>query len=145
MTSNPEASARTAADQGSALGAHYALTEDSPRWHLTFAVESMDVRRWGDARAALERARESIAANSPDAVEAAFVAVRLAMAEVNLQAATAEVLGLVERMDPLDPVWNRRVRKIISEAPAVAPTAMRTGLLDLLPPMPRSPSRAQRE
>jgi hypothetical protein len=136
MTSIPETGGRTPTDQRSALGAAYPLTEDSPRWHLTFAEESMDVRRWGDARAALARARETIVAGSSDADEAAFVAVRLALAEVNLQGATAEVMALVERMDPLDPVWNRRVRRIISEAPAAAPGSMRAGLLDLLPPVP---------
>jgi hypothetical protein len=136
MTSNPETDSNSPADRRSALGAAYPLTDDSPRWHLTFAEESIDTHRWGDARAALARGRDNIAADSADADEAAFVAVRLAMAEVNLQAATAEVMALVERMDPLDPVWSRRVRRIISEAPSVAPQSMRTELLAYLPPVP---------
>ena len=136
MTSIADTGDRTPPDQAAALGAGYALAEDSPRWHLTFAEEAMDARRWSDARAALARAREGIVAGSADADEAAFVALRLAMAEVNLHAATAEVVALVQRMDPADPVWNRRVRRIVSEAPAVAPRSMRAELLDVLPPVP---------
>jgi hypothetical protein len=111
------------------------LREDSPRWHLEAAEDEIDAGRLDVARAALARARETLSAGA-DTDEAAFVAVRLAAASVDLKTATAEVVGLVERRDPADPVWNRRLRRIIEGAPRVFPRSMRAGLLDLLPPVP---------
>lgn len=111
------------------------LREDSPRWHLEAAEEEIDAGRLDVARAALARARETLSPGS-DTDEAAFVAVRLAAASVDLKTATAEVVGLVERRDPADPVWNRRLRRIIEGAPRVFSRSMRAGLLDLLPPVP---------
>jgi len=112
-----------------------ALHDDPPRLHLALADEKIDEGCLDVARAALARARETILPGSPDADEAAFLAVRLAAASVDLRTATAEVKGLVERGDPADPVWNRRLRRIIEAAPPVLPRAMRTALLDLLPPV----------
>lgn len=111
------------------------LRDDPPRLHLALADEKIDEGCLDVARAALARARETILPGSPDADEAAFLAVRLAAASVDLRTATAEVKGLVERGDPADPVWNRRLRRIIEAAPPVLPRAMRTALLDLLPPL----------
>lgn len=111
------------------------LREDSPRWHLEAAEDEIDAGRLDVARAALARARETLSPGA-DTDEAAFVAVRLAAASVDLKTATAEVVGLVERRDPADPVWNRRLRRIIEGAPRVFPRSMRAGLLDLLPPVP---------
>lgn len=111
------------------------LHDDPPRLHLALADEKIDEGCLDVARAALARARETILPGSPDADEAAFLAVRLAAASVDLRTATAEVKALVERGDPADPVWNRRLRRIIEGAPPVLPRAMRTALLDLLPPV----------
>lgn len=111
------------------------LREDLPRWHLEAAEDEIDAGRLDVARAALARARETLSAGA-DTDEAAFVAVRLAAASVDLKTATAEVVGLVTRQDPGDPVWNRRLRRIIEAAPRVFPRSMRAGLLDLLPPVP---------
>lgn len=96
----------------------------------------MDEGRWDTARAAVQRARETIEAGTPEEVEAAFVALRLAVATVDLRSATAEGIALTERMDPRDPVWNRRVRRIVAAAPRVFAAPMRTGLLKLLPLLP---------
>jgi hypothetical protein len=96
----------------------------------------MDERRWDMARAAVQRARESIVPGAPDEDEAAFVALRLAVATVDLRTATGEVMALVERMDPADLVWNRRVRRIVEAAPPVFAASMRAGLLELLPGLP---------
>lgn len=111
------------------------LHDDPPRLHLALAYEKIEEGCLEVARAALARARETILPGSPDADEAAFLAVSLAAASVDLRTATAEVKGLVERGDPADPVWNRRLRRIIEAAPPVLPRAMRTALLALLPPL----------
>jgi hypothetical protein len=137
-TTQSDGAARTPAAQLRALGhgARRAPVEDSPRWHLSAAEDAMDERRWDMARAAVQRARESIVPGAPDEDEAAFVALRLAVATVDLRTATGEVMALAERMDPADPVWNRRVRQIVETAPPVFAAPMRAGLLDLLPELP---------
>lgn len=137
-TTRSDGGARTPAEQLRALGhtARRAPMEDSPRWHLAAAEDAMDERRWDTARAAVQRARETIVPGTPDADEAAFVALRLAVATVDLRSATGEVMTLAARMDPADPVWNRRVRRIVEAAPPVLAASMRAGLLDLLPVLP---------
>ncbi len=110
--------------------------EDSPRWHLGAAEDAMDQGRWDIARAAVERARESIAPGTREEDEAGFVALRLAVGTMDLRTATTEVLALIERRPPEDAEWNRRVRRIIAAAPPVFAGSMRAGLLDLLPPVP---------
>lgn len=137
-TTQSDGAARTPAEQLRALGhgARRAPVEDSPRWHLGAAEDAMDERRWDTARAAVQRARESIVPGTPDEDEAAFVALRLAVATVDLRTATGEVMALAERMDSADPVWNRRVRRIVETAPPVFAASMRAGLLDLLPELP---------
>lgn len=137
-TSSTGGGVRTPAEQLQALGSGRlpAPVEDSPRWHLGAAEEAMDEGRWDMARAAVQRARESIVAGSPEEDEAAFVALRLAVGTVDLRSATAEVMALAGRMDPRDPVWSGRVRRVIDNAPRVFPLSMRAGLLGLLPPLP---------
>lgn len=137
-TTRSDGGARTPAEQLRALGhtARRAPVEDSPRWHLAAAEDAMDERRWDMARAAVQRARETIGPGTPEADEAAFVALRLAVATVDLRSATGEVMALAARMDPADPVWNRRVRRIVEAAPPVLAASMRAGLLDLLPVLP---------
>lgn len=129
---------RKPVDQLEALGhpTSRAPVEDSARWHLIASDEAIDDSRWDVARAAVERARESVERGSPDEDEAAFVSLRLAVATVDLRGATADIVGLVERSDATDDVWNRRVRSIIAAAPPVFPSSMRTGLLSLIPPLP---------
>ncbi|HEX8695971.1 MAG TPA: hypothetical protein VF746_26385 [Longimicrobium sp.] len=146
-TTPPDGGGRTPAEQLRALGhgAGTAPREDSPRWHLGAAEDAMDEGRWDTARAALQRARESIAPGSPEVGEAAYVALRLAVATVDLRTATSEVLALADRMDAADPVWNRRVRRIVEAAPPVFAASMRAGLLDLLPPLPDPAERRDPE
>ncbi|HEX6037797.1 hypothetical protein, partial [Longimicrobium sp.] len=136
----PDAAARSPAAQLRALGHQppRAPVEDSPRWHLTAAEEAMDAGDWDMARGAIERARETIVPGSADADEASFAALRLALATVDLRLAASEVTALVDRMDPLDPVWNRRVRRVVAAAPPVFSPSMRTRLLELLPGVPES-------
>jgi hypothetical protein len=138
MTSDAGSAARTPVQQLHALGhgVSQAPKEDSPGWHLAAAEEAMDEGRWDTARAAVQRARETIEAGTPEEVEAGFVALRLAVATVDLRSATAEVVALTERMDPRDAVWNRRVRRIVAAAPRVFAAPMRTGILELLPLLP---------
>jgi tetratricopeptide (TPR) repeat protein len=133
-----DAAGRSPAAQLRALGHQppRAPVEDSPRWHLTAAEEAMDAGDWDVARGAIDRARESIAPGSADADEACYAALRLALATVDLRLATAEVMALADRMDPLDPVWNRRVRRVVESAPAVFSPSMRVRLLELLPAVP---------
>lgn len=95
----------------------------------------MDEGRWDAARVALQRARENMVEGAPDAIEARYVALRLAVSTVDLRTATEETMGLVESMDEHDPVWNRRVRDIIAAAPKVFTSSMRSGLATLLPPL----------
>jgi hypothetical protein len=134
-----DAAERSPAAQLRALGHQppRAPVEDSPRWHLTAAEEAMDAGDWDVARGAIERARESIAPGSADADEACYAALRIALATVDLRLATAEVMALADRMDPLDPVWNRRVRRVVDAAPPVFSPSMRARLLELLPAMPQ--------
>lgn len=112
------------------------LREDEPRWHLVAAEDAIDDGRLDTARGALARALEMIGPGSPDADEAAFVGLRLAMASVDYRGAAGEVSSLAGRCDPADPVWNRRVRALVESAPRVFPGAMRAGLLGLLPEVP---------
>jgi hypothetical protein len=127
---------RSAAAQLRELG-HTVHGEDHPRWHLTTAEEAMDEGQWDTARVAVQRARENMVQGGPDAVEARFVALRLAVSTIDLRAATEETMALVECMDEHDPVWNRRVRDIIAAAPRVFSGSMRTGLTSILPPLPQ--------
>jgi hypothetical protein len=92
------------------------------------------------AREALARARANASADPGVVVEARFVALRLALASVELRKATDELLGLVAENDAGDPVWNRRVRRMIESAPAAVPDSVRDGLLDLLPELPGAPA-----
>jgi hypothetical protein len=126
---------RSAAAQLRELG-HGIPGEDSPRWHLVAAEEAMDEGGWDAARVALQRARENLAPEAPDGVEARFVAIRLAVATVDLRAATEETMALVESMDEKDATWNRRVRAIIAAAPRVFTSSMRAGITSLLPSLP---------
>ena len=113
--------------------------DDSPRWHLHAADEAIEDGRLDVAREALARARANAAADPGVVVEARFVALRLALASVELRKATDELLGLVAENDAGDPVWNRRVRRMIESAPAAVPDSVRGGLLDLLPALPGAP------
>jgi hypothetical protein len=114
--------------------------DDSPRWHLHAADEAIEDGRLDVAREALARARANAAGDPGVVAEARFVALRLALASVELRKATDEVLGLVAENDPGDPVWNRRVRRMIESAPATVPDSVRDGLLDLLPELPGAPA-----
>lgn len=121
---------------GRRAAAAAAPVEDTPRWHLVTAEEAMDGGRWEVARAALSRARESLDPSDADFEEASLVSLRLSVYTVDLRSATAEVIALVDRKDPADLVWNRRVRAIVGAAPRVFAGSMRSGLVDLLPDLP---------
>ena len=121
--------------------------EDHPRWHLEAAEGAMDAGEWDAARAALERARETLDPASPDAAEAAFVALRLAVGTVDLQRATAETCWIAAATLPGDVAWVRRAREIIEAAPRHFGASMRAGLLSLLPApeADRAPEPAEAE
>jgi hypothetical protein len=130
-----EEAGRSPAEVLQALGhrAPRAPVEDSPRWHLTAAEEAMDDGHWDVARAAIHRARESIVDGSADADEASFAALRLAVSTVDVHLAAAEISALAARMDASDPVWNRRVRRLVGSAPPAFPGSMCARLLELVP------------
>ncbi len=138
MSIQPGRAARTPREQLEALGHQppRGWKDDTPRWHLQSAEDALDHGRLEVARAAVRRARERALPGSADAEEAAFVALRAAVAALDLRGATDEVQALTGSNDPSDPLWNRRVRAIIAQAPAVFSASMRAGLLGLLPPVP---------
>lgn len=140
MSTQSGKAVRTPREQLEALGHQppHGWKDDSPRWHLRAAEDALDQGRLEIARAAVQRARESASPDSTDAEESAFVALRAAIASVDLRAATEEVQALRACHDDGDPVWNRRVRAIIAQAPAVFGASMRAGLLGLLPPVPEA-------
>lgn len=137
MSTQSGRAVRTPREQLEALGHQppHGWKDDSPRWHLQAAEDALDRGRLEVARAAVQRARECAPPDSADAEEAAFVALRAAVASIDLRAATEEVQALRACHDDGDPVWNRRVRAIIAQAPTVFGASMRAGLLGLLPPV----------
>lgn len=138
MSTQSGRAVRTPREQLEALGHQppHGWKDDSPRWHLQAAEDALDQGRLEVARAAVQRARESASPDSTDAEESAFVALRAAIASVDLRAATEEVQALRACHDDGDPAWNRRVRAIIAQAPTVFGASMRAGLLGLLSPVP---------
>lgn len=131
---------RTPAGVLRALGHRRAAapTEDTPRWHLVAAEEASAAGRWDEAREALDRARANLNGDPLDTSEAAFVGLRMCVARLDILAATAELTDLVSLHDPADPVWNRRARGIIGEAPKAAGADL---LLKLLPALPDETER----
>lgn len=106
-------------------------TEDAPAWHLQAAEEAMDACRWDNARAALERARENLPADAPEAEEACFVGLRLAVGTVDPGSMIAEIAALAARRGPNDDVWVRRVRTMLDQATHL-PASMRHRLPAIL-------------